>query len=79
MVKNIETVLERGEKIELLVEKTEVLEEHAFKFQKNSKTLKKKMWWKNVKVMCGLIWVLIAIIIVAFIVGCGGFQIPRCR
>jgi hypothetical protein len=44
-------VLERGEKIELLVDKTEVLDQHAFKFKKQSRQLKRSMWWKNAKLM----------------------------
>ena len=42
-------VLARGEKIELLVDKTEALNQSAKKFQKASKSLKNAMWWKNVK------------------------------
>ena len=40
MVENIEKVLERGEKIELLVDKTDRLNQTAFKFEKTSKELK---------------------------------------
>ena len=40
MVENIEKVLERGEKIELLVDKTDRLNQTAFKFEKTSKQLK---------------------------------------
>jgi vesicle-associated membrane protein 7 len=54
MVDNIEKVLARGEKIELLVDKTEQLNQSAKKFQRASKSLKSAMWWKNVK-MWGLI------------------------
>ncbi len=46
-----ERVLERGEKIELLVDKTDKLNQQAFKFEKQSKQLKNAMWWKNVKMM----------------------------
>ena len=49
MVQNIEKVLERGEKIELLVDKTDRLNQQAFKFERQSKRLKNAMWWKNMK------------------------------
>lgn len=62
MVQNIEQVLARGEKIELLVDKTEQLNASARKFQKQSKALKNVMWWKNVK-----LWLLIAVIVVIII------------
>lgn len=49
MVENIEKVLERGEKIELLVDKTDRLNQQAFKFESSSKRLRQAMWWKNVR------------------------------
>ncbi len=47
-------VLARGEKIELLVDKTDQLNQSAKVFQKSAKGLKNAMWWKNVKMwlMC---------------------------
>ena len=54
-----EKVLQRGEKIELLVDKTELLSSSARKFQKQSKALKNVMWCKNVKM-----WLLIAFVLV---------------
>ena len=42
-------VLERGEKIELLVDKAENLNQQAFKFRKQSTALKRAMWLKNLK------------------------------
>ncbi|CAM0136949.1 unnamed protein product [Umbelopsis sp. WA50703] len=51
MVHNIERVLERGERIELLVDKTDNLNQQAFAFKKRSTQLKRQMWWKNTKLM----------------------------
>ncbi|KAF9896845.1 hypothetical protein BX616_006654, partial [Lobosporangium transversale] len=51
MVQNIERVLERGERIELLVDKTDNLNQQAFAFKKRSTALKRAMWWKNTKLM----------------------------
>merc|ERR1719197_1239107 len=39
MVQNIEKVLERGEKIELLVDKTDRLSQQAFRFQSTGRSL----------------------------------------
>jgi hypothetical protein len=39
MLENIDRVLERGEKIELLVDKTARLNEHAVKFEKSVRSL----------------------------------------
>lgn len=49
MVENIEKVLERGEKIELLVDKTDRLNQAAFKFESSSRNLRRAMWWKNAR------------------------------
>merc|ERR1712097_126092 len=49
MVQNIEMVLERGEKLELLVDKTDRLQASAFTFEKSSRKLKEAMFWKKVK------------------------------
>jgi len=62
MVENIERVLARGEKIELLVDKSDQLNQSARKFQKSSKNLKNVMWFKNVKM-----WALIALIVAVLI------------
>jgi len=65
MVENIEKVLQRGDRIELLVDKTEQLEGQAIQFKKQSTALKRSMYWKNVK-MC-LLLVLVCVIIAYFI------------
>lgn len=62
MVQNIEMVLERGEKLELLVDKTDQLNATAFTFEKSSRKLKEAMFWKKVKIY------MLAISLVAFIV-----------
>jgi vesicle-associated membrane protein 7 len=69
MVQNIEMVLERGEKLELLVDKTEQLQSQAFKFEKSSKELKMAMFWRRVKlyfligfIVVFLLWLLTSII-----------------
>lgn len=80
MVENIEKVLQRGEKIELLVDKTDQLNQSAFKFKKQAKQVKNVMWWKNVKIMCiiGLIIAAVIFFIVSWACGfptfkdCGG-------
>eukprot|EP01119_Soliformovum_irregulare_P008494 TRINITY_DN21614_c0_g1_i1.p1 TRINITY_DN21614_c0_g1~~TRINITY_DN21614_c0_g1_i1.p1 ORF type:complete len:262 (-),score=57.94 TRINITY_DN21614_c0_g1_i1:42-827(-) len=55
MATNIEKVLERGEKIEVLVDKTDTLNQQAQSFKKKGTQLKRKMWWKNAKLCCCLI------------------------
>ncbi len=44
MVQNVEAVLARGEKLDVLVDHTDSLRDQAQKFQKQGQTLRKKMW-----------------------------------
>ena len=53
MVQNIEMVLERGEKLDLLVDKTNKLQLESFKFQNTSKQLRQAMFWKKVRTSSG--------------------------
>ena len=62
MVKNIEMVLERGEKLELLVDKADKLSAEAFKFERQSKSLKHAMFWRRIKLFA-LIFVVVALVI----------------
>lgn len=66
MTRNIEGLLERGERIDLLVDKTDRLGGNAREFRVRSRGLKRRMWWKNVKLMglLGLVVVLIVLTIV---------------
>ncbi len=52
-------MLERGEKIELLVEKSELLDEHSVKFRRHARDLKRAMWWKNVKFIIVIVVILV--------------------
>ncbi|KAF7531640.1 hypothetical protein G7054_g8679 [Neopestalotiopsis clavispora] len=63
MTKNIEGLLERGERIDLLVDKTDRLGGSAREFRVRSRGLKRQMWWKNVKLMAMLVFVVVLIIL----------------
>lgn len=63
MTRNIEGLLERGERIDLLVDKTDRLGGSAREFRVRSRGLKRKMWWKNVKLMSLLAVVLVLIVL----------------
>uniref|UniRef100_M1A5D2 Vesicle-associated membrane protein n=1 Tax=Solanum tuberosum TaxID=4113 RepID=M1A5D2_SOLTU len=51
MVDNIEKILERGDRIELLVDKTGTMQDNAFHFRKQSKRLRRALWMKNAKLL----------------------------
>lgn len=49
MLSNIDTVLQRGEMIELLSEKSRDLSSSSMQFKKSSTSLKRRLFWRNVK------------------------------
>lgn len=71
MIENIEKVLERGERIELLVDKTDHLSSEAFIFRKEARKLKNKMWWKNVKMIILLVILALIVLYIILAVFCG--------
>ena len=79
MVRNIETVLERGEKIELLVDKTDRLNQQAFRFESSSRNLRRHLYWRRIRNIgiCSVFAVIVVFILVAE--GCGGFDFHRCK
>ncbi len=46
MIENIEKVLERGEKLDLLVDKTDSLQDTAATFRREARRLKRTLWWR---------------------------------
>ena len=79
MVQNISKVLERGEKIELLVDKTDKLNQQAFKFEKQSKKLKNVMYWKKVKMWASIALIVAVLIFVFTAFACGGLDFHKCK
>jgi len=71
MTKNIDDLLERSGRIELLVDKTDRLGGSAREFRVRSRGLKRQMWWKNVKLMALLALVVLLIILVIIITAKG--------
>ena len=78
MVQNIERVLERGEKIELLVDRTNDLNQQAFRFEASSRQLRRHMYWRQIKcrVMLGFV---IAIVLYFATVSVCGFNFQHCK
>ncbi|CAI9289840.1 unnamed protein product [Lactuca saligna] len=54
MVNSIEKILERGNRLELLVDKTATMQDSAFQFKKQSQRLHRALWMKNVKLLSSL-------------------------
>lgn len=74
MMENIEKVLDRGEKIELLVDKTENLHNQAQDFRNTGTQLRRKMWLQNMKIKLIVLGIIIALILIIVLSVCKGFN-----
>lgn len=63
---NVEKVLERDQKLTELENRADALQQGATQFEQHAGKLKRKYWWKNLKMMIiiGIICVVILIIII---------------
>ncbi|KAI0794982.1 vesicle-associated membrane protein [Abortiporus biennis] len=71
MVQNVEQILSRGERIELLVDKTDNMASQATAFRRGARTVRRSMWWKNTRILA--LSVFVALILLWLIVAqfCG--------
>ncbi|KAK9075106.1 hypothetical protein SSX86_003425 [Deinandra increscens subsp. villosa] len=74
MMDNIEKVLDRGEKIELLVDKTENLQFQADSFQRQGRQLRRKMWLQNVHMKLMVAGSILTLVIIVWQIICGTFK-----
>lgn len=79
MLQNIDTLLERGEKIDTLVNQTEGLLDQSEGFLDNSTKLRKAMWWRNVRLMIMIVCLVLVLIFIVVIIACGGFTFQHCK
>ncbi|KAM7368646.1 hypothetical protein PAMP_012962 [Pampus punctatissimus] len=65
---NINKVLERGDRLDDLIGKTDDLQASADSFQRTSTRVARKYWWQNIKMMIiiGVIVLIIIILIILF-------------
>ncbi|KAG5895500.1 hypothetical protein JTB14_034816 [Gonioctena quinquepunctata] len=71
---NVEKVLERDQKLSELDSRADALQEGGKRFEQQAHKLKRKYWWKNIKMMIimGVIaLIILIIIIVSFTSGSG--------
>jgi hypothetical protein len=50
MVQNIDSILQRGERLDLLVDKTDTLAGQAYAFRRGARSVRRQQWWKNTKI-----------------------------
>lgn len=68
MTQNIEKVLERGERLDDLMNKTTDLEASSATFKKTARRVSRKMWWKNTKMTIILVVVALTVLLVIILI-----------
>ncbi|XP_020089260.1 vesicle-associated membrane protein 714 [Ananas comosus] len=79
MVENIDKILDRGDRIALLVDKTATMQDSAFHFRKQSKRLRRALWMKNAKLLVVLTVMIVLLLYLIIAACCGGLTLPSCR
>ncbi|KAH7861641.1 hypothetical protein Vadar_028792 [Vaccinium darrowii] len=78
MIDNINKVLERGDRLAILVDKTATLQGNTFRFRRQSRNLRNAMWWRNVKLTFTLVSILVVIVYVLIAFLCDGPLLRSC-
>ncbi|CAI9118783.1 OLC1v1020393C1 [Oldenlandia corymbosa var. corymbosa] len=74
MLENIDTAMERGENLTVLVGKAENLRDSARHFEKNSTQIRRKMWYQNMKIKLVVLGIILFLILVIWLSVCRGFD-----
>ncbi|KAL8152644.1 hypothetical protein V2J09_010404 [Rumex salicifolius] len=78
MIDNIDKVLERGERLELLVDKTSTMQRNIVRFKGQARRFRATVWWRNFRLMFAVIVVLLVIIYIVLAFVCNGPLLPSC-
>jgi vesicle-associated membrane protein 7 len=78
MVKNIENITTRGERLELLVNKSENLRNNAVSFRQTSRSLARALFWRNVRMYILLGLLLLFVVYIVTSIFCGGLTLSKC-
>jgi vesicle-associated membrane protein 7 len=78
MMENIDRVLQRGEKLDALTDKSTRLAETAQDFHKSARTLKRAFCMKHAKIVALIVVIILIIIIVVLLIACNP-NFSKCR
>jgi vesicle-associated membrane protein 7 len=79
MIDNIDKIMQRQEKIELLVEKTETLNRTAVQFRRQAINLRRTLWWRDMRAKITFVVVTLIIIFLIVMWICGGSDFHKCK
>ncbi|CAM8888984.1 unnamed protein product [Rhodiola kirilowii] len=78
MLENIEKVLDRGDRLALLVDRTSALQGNTVRFRRQSRRFRNNLWWQNVKLTVLLVITLMILVYLVFVFLCGGPLLASC-
>ncbi|CAD5119209.1 DgyrCDS7841 [Dimorphilus gyrociliatus] len=78
LVRNIDDLAQRGEKLELLIDRTEELNTSSMTFKTKSRNLARSLWWKNVKLTIIIVVISVVILYIIVSIACGGLGWQKC-
>merc|ERR1719369_930054 len=78
MTANIDVIMERGEKLDLLIDKTENLSANSVTFRTTSRNLQRAMWYKNIKLTIGAAVGVLVFLYILISLCCGGLAWQNC-
>ena len=74
MVDNIARVIDRGEKLDDVLAKSDGLRTTADAFHRTARRLRSRMWWANVRTALAVFLVALAGVVIIFFAACGGVR-----
>ncbi|XP_028760804.1 vesicle-associated membrane protein 711-like [Neltuma alba] len=78
MIDNIEKVLERGDRLALLVDKTSAMQGNAIRFKRQSRRYNNTLWWRNFRLKAILVLVFIMLLCIMLVLLCHGPLLASC-
>jgi len=77
LMESIDRILERQEKIELLVNRSEVLSTSSVSFRREAEQVRRRMWWRNTRTLAMLSLAALVGILILLMSACG-ITFQRC-
>ncbi|XP_076923642.1 vesicle-associated membrane protein 711-like [Bidens hawaiensis] len=78
MIENIDKVLDRGDRLEVLVDKTSNMQTNTLRFRKQTRRFRSTVWWRNVKLTIAIILLVLVIAYAVLAFVCHGLTLPTC-
>ena len=78
MLSNLDSVMQRGERLELLEVKTAALDQHALRFKTSSWELQRSLWWSNARLSLVSVCAATGGLYLLLAMACGGLSLPQC-